>query len=1060
MGGISRPACPSTNATKADAPKIGQGVKRNFDDSTQFSNMFSRRAQGISITNLYFIEVFSGTAGLCAEVRRLGCQHSKGIDAHITKQVKAPVIRLDLSDVAGQKLLWRILQDPRVFAVHLGPPCGTSSRAREIKRRFGVNPLPLRSDAFPDGLANLKPRDRARVDTANQLYKLSGEILAFCTMHGILCSLENPARSHMWKTTYLNDPIEGLWPQLREVLFHHCMFGSRRRKRTKLLVNHPCYTHLCRECDGSHEHDAWGYTPTGWATAHEVEYPHGLCKEWAACLRVTLLAHGALDVPVDMQSDTTVSSHVQAQAVLGKHVRGKRLKPLMSEYASIVDIIGPSSIIQALPQVLTEPHVVSPACSTSPTTRLLPQHAKQIHAPILQGDKEGPEKIMKVAYGISWTPQAFVQCAAGLSHPGHFLDGIHEVLVEFFGKMKKKSLHALACERTAAMRKWTLRFEELRSKGEDGLKDSPSHAKEILRHKNLCLFGELIEASGSPDTNLAKDIATGFDLMGPIPSGGVFPQKPLFATLLPEQVRDISKIARSATWDAVKRTRGDDMRQEIFDATMEECNKGWMRGPFAFEQLPESAVLTRRFGVRQSATLADGSKVMKFRPIDDFSESLINSTNSCDESIQPMGVDSICATLVRRMQVRPGDSLVCKTIDLRKAYKNLPISEEALGDAYICVYSPEDGSPRAFQTLVLPFGARAAVMGFCRTSYAIWRIGVVVFNLHWTVYFDDFFLVAEVHEARHIDLAQQLLFLVTGWQTSDEKEGGFDSISRILGVQINLGDSHLGAVTISNVASRVRELTATIDELLGRGLMSAAEMRTLRGRLVFAEAQIFGRLTSVHMKRLSRLENLVGEISIDSELAESLKFLRDRVLTGGPRRVLSTVGRVFHLYTDACFESSDGGVGGVLIGGSGDVLSFFSEKVGVETANLLNPDKKQNLIFELEALAVLMGVSILLDPLAIQPNDRLVIFIDNNSVLARLVSGSVGIGFDRLIFEGVLMWEFSVCAVTWFERVASHANVADDPSRGVCSHFDVKCKIDIDSDVFVKDLVARSGAGY
>ena len=89
------------------------------------------------------------------------------------------------------------------------------------------------------------------------------------------------------------------------------------------------------------------------------------------------------------------------------------------------------------------------------------------------------------------------------------------------------------------------------------------------------------------------------------------------------------------------------------------------------------------------------------------------------------------------------------------------------------------------------------------------------------------------------------------------------------------------------------------------------------------------------------------------------------------------------------------------------MLSFFSEKVNVETVNLLNPDKKQNLIFELEALAVLMGVSGLLDPLAVQPNDRLVIFIDNNSVLARLVSGSVGTGLDHLIFEGILMWIFT-----------------------------------------------------
>ena len=73
-------------------------------------------------------------------------------------------------------------------------------------------------------------------------------------------------------------------------------------------------------------------------------------------------------------------------------------------------------------------------------------------------------------------------------------------------------------------------------------------------------------------------------------------------------------------------------------------------------------------------------------------------------------------------------------------------------------------------------------------------------------------------------------------------------------------------------------------------------MRALRGRLVFAEAQIFGRLASVHMKRLSRLESLVGEVAIDQELGESLMFLKDRVITGGPRRVLASVGRVF-IYT-------------------------------------------------------------------------------------------------------------------------------------------------------------------
>ena len=54
----------------------------------------------------------------------------------------------------------------------------------------------------------------------------------------------------------------------------------------------------------------------------------------------------------------------------------------------------------------------------------------------------------------------------------------------------------------------------------------------------------------------------------------------------------------------------------------------------------------------------------------------------------------------------------------------------------------EADKPVAFQSQVLPFGAKAAVMGFCRVSYALWRISVKLFDLHWTVFSDDFYLIA------------------------------------------------------------------------------------------------------------------------------------------------------------------------------------------------------------------------------------------------------------------------------------------------------------------------------
>ena len=567
-----------------------------------------------------------------------------------------------------------------------------------------------------------------------------------------------------------------------------------------------------------------------------------------------------------------------------------------------------------------------------------------------------------------------------------------------------------------------------------------------------------MHASGSSDVGIAKDIARGFDLMGPMACGGIFPQKHLHATLLPEQVREMSVLAKEATWAAVKRSRHGGMCQDIYDSAVDECKRGWMRGPFSLDEIPDKAILTRCFGVQQTSTLADGSRVSKFRPIDDFSESLINSTNSCPETILPMGIDQICAALVKRMQGCPGVKLVCKTIDLRKAYKNLPLSESALSDAYICVFSPVTGRPEAFQSLVLPFGARAAVMGFCRASYAIWRIGIVVFSLHWTVYFDDFFLVATVHDSKHVDIAQRLLFQLTGWQTSDEKEGGFDQLSRILGVQIDLTDSHLGAVTVNNVESRVKELVFTIDGILERGHVSSSEMKALRGRLVFAEAQIFGRLAGVHMRQLSKLENMVGDAVVDGELRHSLIFLRNRVLSGGPRRILSEIGRVFHLYTDACFEEDMAGVGGVLVDDQGNLLSFFSERVSKNDFDLLNPSKKRGLIFELEALAVLIGTTQLLHPLALRPCDRIVVFVDNDAVLSRLISGKGNLKFEQEMFQKVLEWEFVAGSVVWYERVPSHANIADGPSRCVVTGLDVRLRINVNPSDFIKDLLSQSEA--
>ena len=65
----------------------------------------------------------------------------------------APIVPLDLTSPSGVKILWDILLSPGLEAVHLGLPCGTSSRARErplpmaLKLAGVPEPPPLRSVA-------------------------------------------------------------------------------------------------------------------------------------------------------------------------------------------------------------------------------------------------------------------------------------------------------------------------------------------------------------------------------------------------------------------------------------------------------------------------------------------------------------------------------------------------------------------------------------------------------------------------------------------------------------------------------------------------------------------------------------------------------------------------------------------------------------------------------------------------------------------------------------------------------------------------------------------------
>ena len=252
--------------------------------------------RGRPLSEVFSIEVFAGSGRLTAAMKALGLKNSFGIDHKLPQHLRSPIIQYDLMKPDQLSIVQNLIQSPFCAYVHFAPPCGTSSRARLIQRRGRWNPPILRTDEHPNGIPNLSGVLAARVASANLLYQVTCDLVELCLDTKKYFSVENPGRSFMWLTS----PFARLTQKhaFREVYFHHCKYGSSRRKLTKFLHNVPSFQELELFCTNDHPHEPWGQSPAGhWHTAEETSYPWELCRAMAAKLVKQLQADGYMCTP-------------------------------------------------------------------------------------------------------------------------------------------------------------------------------------------------------------------------------------------------------------------------------------------------------------------------------------------------------------------------------------------------------------------------------------------------------------------------------------------------------------------------------------------------------------------------------------------------------------------------------------------------------------------------------------------------------------------------------------------------------------------------------------------
>ncbi len=167
---------------------------------------------------------------------------------------------------------------------------------------------------------------------------------------------------------------------------------------------------------------------------------------------------------------------------------------------------------------------------------------------------------------------------------------------------------------------------------------------------------------------------------------------------------------------------------------------------------------------------------------------------------------------------------------------------------------------------------------------------------------------------------------------------------------------------------------------------------------------------------------------LSSELVLSLKILRHRVVTAALGVVKSGRRAVWHIYTGACFEKGrKAGIGGALVNEAGGIVKHFGTFLSDDQTDQIDKLEHATIIAELGMLAVWVGIQLFHDDIV---DNDLVFFCDNNAVLSSLISGRMSNLVMRAILQKVFEWEDDHGMNIWYERVESHANIADGPSRG------------------------------
>ena len=979
----------------------------------------------------FFVELCAGSGKLSAAMKKRGFKVFPVDHEFNQHQPHATTVCLDLQKPHDQGVLVNMLSTAPVAHVHMGLPCGTCSRAREkaLPRHLSglfAAPPPLRDGNNLFGFPHLSGTNLQKVQSANQLYRFAVTVLRLCFERGITISIENPERSWLWAiltqlVLQTKDQAFISWfGALERVSFHGCMHGGARKKHTRLLSSPELFSPLAIECDSNHEHEQWNIHRVGdglqFDTALEAEYPSLLCRRMA-----DLLAD-YVKLPLYPQ----LNPNQAARRGMGIFV--KKAPPLVPEFSHIYQSYevpsdaGCKCIVSHLEGAKSETEY-----DEKPEDGVPNKKAKKLH---------------KV--GVQWSPRDFLHQTMQVEHPmcprkiipQVLKKAIFDNLVMDNVEMSKQRLKSIFMVRKLAAE---LEGEETAWKNtlEGGV-------KEVLSKKRILLWEKLLQMSNYDDMGIVDMIKQGIPLTGEHSMPPSYPQDWKPATASVDELLDTSTWRRASLQPSTDED-SHDIEKKLHEASLEEVAAGHLKGPFSKEQVDEQFgegkwLFTKRFALMQGTP-----ENPKVRVIDDCRRSGLNSAYTTNFKLELLDLDVLSAAMVSvcealqtgnidlgegwQSEIHPSVSnqkWMGRTLDLSKAYKQLPIS---VGSRPLCVMGYKYRSEwKYYTTLVLPFGATAAVYSFNRVSRSLHHLFCHFFSIICTCYYDDFPTLSPRNSSALASKCMSVFLNLLGWDHAQVGAKAIDFSEQFdaLGISLDLSSLHIGSFTLFNKPTRIEKILKMLESVSQSGVLSRAQAAEIQGHLNFAS----GFFLSKSLKFLLGKFDAAAKVPIQNKAASVRRLceLTKAILTSIPPRCFraSAMGKPNLLFTDGAWEDGQASAGLVFLDSS--KLQITVQEICVP-ARLLEAWKGsvgEQLICQIEMYAFMVARYNLREPLH---NRAAIAWIDNEAARYAVSKGTATAPSLMAMARILQSWETQWPTLMWVERVASYSNPADGPSR-------------------------------